>query len=58
MDWLRSVGWLLQFVALIVVGFALLVGLVQNALRAEVGLLALGSAIFLLGRWLRNREAP
>ena len=55
MDWLKSIGWLLQFVALIVVGFALLVGLVQNALRAEVGLLALGSAIFLIGRWLQSR---
>ena len=56
MDWLRAVGWLLQFVALIVVGFALLVGLVQNALRVEVGLLALGSGLFLLGRWLQSRQ--
>ncbi len=55
MDWLRSLGWTLQFIALVVVGFALLVGLVQGALRTEVGLLAIGSVLFLTGRWMLKK---
>ncbi len=51
----QNLGWTLQFLGLAVVGAALLVGLAYDALRAEVALLGVGGAIFLLGRWLRER---
>lgn len=51
---MRTVGWLLQFLALIIVGSALLVGLFYDALRTEVGLLAVGSLVFLVGRKLNS----
>ena len=47
-----SLGWILQFVGLVVVGAALLVGLIQGALRTEVAMLAIGSGLFLFGRRL------
>lgn len=56
MDWLRSLGWTLQFLALLVVASALLMGLLYDALRAEVAMLAVGGAMFLLGRWLEGRS--
>ena len=56
MDWLRSLGWTLQLLALVVVGTALLVGLVYDALRAEVAMLAIGGGMFLVGRWLEARR--
>jgi hypothetical protein len=52
---LRSLAWTLQFAALVVVGTALLVGLLEDALRTEVALLAVGGGMFLLGRWLGGR---
>ena len=51
---MRSFAWLLQFLALIVVGTALLVGLMQGALRLEVAMLAIGAGMFLLGRRLEK----
>lgn len=52
---MRTFGWLLQLLALVVVGTALLIGLFHNALRAEIGLLVAGSLMFLGGRRL-NRQ--
>jgi len=52
---LESFSWTLQFLALVIVGSALLVGLVYDALRLEVGLLAFGGVMFLTGRWLHGR---
>ncbi|MDH3403327.1 MAG: hypothetical protein OES32_08630 [Acidobacteriota bacterium] len=52
----KSLGFTLQFLALIVVGTALLVGLVYEALRAELTMLAVGGGIFLLGRRLRGSD--
>lgn len=49
---IKSLGWLLQFSALVLVGVALLVGLVYDALRTEVALLAVGGGLFLVGRKL------
>jgi hypothetical protein len=49
-------GWLLQLIALVVVGSALLVGLVYDQIRLEVALLGAGGAVFLLGRWLQERD--
>lgn len=43
---------MLQFLGMVVVGAALLVGLIQDALRAEVAMLAIGSGLFLVGRRL------
>lgn len=54
---MRDLGWTLQLVALAVVGAALLIGLAYDALRLEVGLLGVGGALFLLGRFLRERSA-
>ena len=53
---LESFGWTLQFLALVLVGTALLVGLVYEALHLELGLLGLGGVMFLTGRWLQGRE--
>jgi hypothetical protein len=49
---MQSLGWVLQILALVIVGSALLVGLFYDALRTEVALLAVGGALFLLGRHL------
>lgn len=49
-------AWFLQLLALVVVGSALLVGLVYDQIRLEVALLGVGGGIFLLGRWLRARS--
>ncbi len=54
---LRNLAWTLQVVALVIVGTALLVGLVYDEIRTEVGMLAVGGALFLFGRWLDNRAA-
>ena len=52
---MRSLGWWLQFLALGLVGAALLVGLVYDALRTEVLMLAIGGGLFLIGRRLQAR---
>ncbi len=52
----QSLGWTLQFLALAVVGSALLVGLIYDAVRTEVAMLGVGGAMFLLGRWLEGRD--
>lgn len=49
---IQTVSWLLQFVALVVVGTGLLVGLFYGALRTEIALMALGGLMFLVGRKL------
>ncbi len=50
-----SLAWMLQLLALVVVGTALLVGLMHGALRTEVALLAVGGGMFLVGRMLEKR---
>jgi hypothetical protein len=52
----QSLGWTLQFLALVIVGTSLLVGLVYGALRLEVAMLGVGGALFLTGRWLEGRD--
>ncbi len=49
---MQSLGWVLQVLGLVVVGSALLVGLFYEALRTEIAMLAIGGALFLLGRRL------
>jgi hypothetical protein len=45
----------MQLLALAIVGAALPIGVVYDALRVEVGLLAVGGALFVGGRWLQGR---
>ncbi|MDH3745215.1 MAG: hypothetical protein OES47_08955 [Acidobacteriota bacterium] len=52
---MRNLGWWLQFLALVLVGAALLVGLVYESLRTEVMMLAVGGGLFLIGRQLQAR---
>ena len=52
----KSLGWTLQFLALVLVGTALLVGLVYDALRTELAMLAVGGGLFLLGRQLLGSD--
>jgi len=53
----RSLGWTLQFLALIIVGSALLMGLVYDSMGAELTMLAVGGGLFLTGRWLRQKQS-
>jgi len=50
-----GLGWSLQLLALVIVGAALLVGLVDGAVRAELAIAAVGAGLFLAGRWLQGR---
>lgn len=50
-----SLGWVLQLLALALVGSGFLVGLVYNEVRAELAICAVGGGLFLLGRWLQGR---
>jgi hypothetical protein len=49
-----GLAWGLQLAALVVVGAALPIGVVYDALRVEVAMLAVGGGMFLLGRWLQG----
>ena len=49
---MRGFGWFLQLLALVIVGTALLVGLFYGRVRTEVMMLAVGGAVFLIGRTL------
>lgn len=53
---MNNLGWGLQFLALIVVGIALLIGLAYESMSAELTMLAVGGGVFLLGRWLQQRD--
>ena len=52
----RSLGWLLQVGGMVLVGTALLVGFLYEALRAEVVMLGVGGGLFLLGRRVEGRD--
>ncbi|HEX9942906.1 MAG TPA: hypothetical protein VGG03_12875 [Thermoanaerobaculia bacterium] len=53
---LPGLGWFLQVIGLVVVGSALVFGLIYNQIRLELAVTAAGGALFLLGRWLQGRE--
>jgi hypothetical protein len=53
---MASVGWVLQLLGLVVVALALLVGLGYDQLRTEIAMMAVGGGMFLLGRWLQERD--
>ncbi len=52
----KSLGWTLQVAALVLVGSALLVGLIYDELRTELVMLAVGGGLFLLGRKLLGSD--
>jgi hypothetical protein len=47
---------MLQLLGLVVVGLSLLVGLAYEQIRTEVAMMAVGGGMFLLGRWLQERD--
>ncbi len=53
---MTALGWGLQLVALVVVGSALLIGLVHQSMTAELGMLVIGIALFLVGGRLQRRQ--
>jgi hypothetical protein len=53
---LAGLGWMLQVLALVVVALALLVGFAYDQIRTEVAMMAVGGGMFLLGRWLQQRD--
>jgi hypothetical protein len=52
---LENFAWTLQVMALVIVGTGLLVGVVYDQVRVELGMLGVGAAVFLFGRWLQAR---
>lgn len=53
---LTNLGWGLQFLALVVVGIALLFGLAYESMAAELSLMGLGILLFLLGKKLQDSD--
>lgn len=54
---MQLLGWTLQFLALVVVGSALLIGLAYESMQTELSLLIIGAVVFVLGRWLQKSSA-
>lgn len=54
---MQLLGFTLQFLALVVVGSALLIGLGYESMQTELSLLMIGAVVFFLGRWLQKRGA-
>ena len=54
---MQLLGWILQFLALVIVGSALLIGLANESMQTELSMLLIGVLVFLLGRWLQQRGA-
>ncbi len=50
-----SFGWLFQVLGLVIVGSALIFGMVYDQIRLELAVAAGGAVLFLLGRWLQGR---
>ena len=61
---MSALGWILQIAGMCVVALALIAGLAQKDIPAEVlptaelRLLILGAALFLGGRWASERAKP
>jgi len=53
---LENLAWTLQVMALVVVGTGLLIGIVYDQVRVELGMLGIGAAVFLFARWLEARR--
>ncbi|HEV7504823.1 MAG TPA: hypothetical protein VGS07_07935 [Thermoanaerobaculia bacterium] len=50
-------GWVLQVLALVIVGSAFVLGMMYDQIRLELAVAAGGGLLFLLGRWLQGRES-
>ena len=55
-DSVKNLGWGLQFLALVVVGCALFLGLAHESMAAELSLLGLGILLFMLGKRIQDSE--
>ena len=53
---LENLAWTLQVMALVVVGTGLLIGIVYDQVRVELGMLGIGAAVLLFARWLEARR--
>ncbi len=53
---MSGTGWVLQVLALVIVGSAFVLGLMYDQIRLELAVAAGGGVLFLLGRWLQGRE--
>lgn len=53
---MHHLGWVLQLLALVVVGSALLIGLAYQSMSAELTMLAVGGGLFVIGRRLREES--
>ena len=53
---LENLTWTLQVLALVIVGTGLLVGVVYDQVRVELGMMGVGAALFLFARWLEARS--
>jgi len=56
MDTVKNLGWGLQFLALVVVGCALFLGLAYESMAAELILLGLGILLFMLGKRVQDPD--
>jgi len=52
----KNLGWGLQFLALVVVGCALFLGLAYESMAAELSLLGLGILLFMLGKRIQDPD--
>ncbi len=53
---MKNLGWSLQFLALVVIGCALFLGLAYESMAAELSLLGLGILLFMLGKRLQDSD--
>jgi hypothetical protein len=54
---MSGIGWILQVLALVIVGSAFVLGMIYDQIRLELAVAAGGGVLFLLGRWLQGRES-
>ncbi|HEV7786224.1 MAG TPA: hypothetical protein VGQ28_12850 [Thermoanaerobaculia bacterium] len=54
---MSGIGWVLQVLALVIVGSAFVLGMMYDQIRLELAVAAGGGVFFLLGRWLQGRES-
>jgi len=56
-DTVKNLGWSFQFLALVVVGCALFLGLAHESMAAELSLLGLGILLFMLGKRIQDPDS-
>lgn len=53
---MKNLGWSLQFLALVIVGSALILGLSFESMAAELILLGVGILVFMLGKRMQESD--